>query len=148
MTSRRTLLLGLAAVGLGACGGKASSEGPPKILYGEDICDTCRMAINDERHAGSIVRGDEKRRFDDAGELVAAAQGQPDADFKVWVHDFETKEWIDGTLAVFAWMPDRLTPMGTGIVAFSDAARAGTFAVDRGGWTKSWAEMLSDWTLS
>lgn len=145
MIPRRTLLLGVVALGLGGCGGSAKSEGPPRIVYGEDICERCRMAINDDRHAGAIVTEDATLRFDDIGELVAAAQEQGAIDGKIWVHDFESKEWLDGTAATYAWMPSRVTPMGTGIVAFEQRSRAESFAAEQGGWWKSWAGMLAEW---
>jgi copper chaperone NosL len=140
------VLLGLVALGLGGCGGAAKSDGPPRLVYGEDICERCRMAINDERHAGAIVAGDATQRFDDVGELIVAAQEQGETERKIWVHDFESKEWLDGTTATYVWMPSRVTPMATGIVAFAEPARAEAFAAEQGGWTKSWAAMLAEWT--
>jgi copper chaperone NosL len=51
----------------------------------------------------------------------------------IWVHDFETLEWIDADTAVFVRSDAVSTPMGGGIVAFSDRRAAVRFADSSGG---------------
>ncbi|MCC6792736.1 MAG: nitrous oxide reductase accessory protein NosL [Thermomicrobiales bacterium] len=148
MISRRLLLLGLAGVSLGACGGSSSAEGPPKISYGEAVCDRCRMLISEERHAAAItVKGDDALLFDDIGEMIATAQERRNTGDRMWVHDFDERGWLDADKAWFVYLPNRTTPMATGIIAFEDSSRAQAKAQERGGWVKSWSEILSDWSI-
>jgi copper chaperone NosL len=142
-------LLGIAAVGLGACGGDDdNAEGPPSISYGEETCDRCNMVIGDERHATALGSGDsEWLLFDDTGEMIMTVQAEGLGERLAWVHDFEKIDWVDATAAIYVWLPDRNTPMATGIIAFSDRSRADAVAAERGGWAMSWTETLTGWKM-
>lgn len=151
MIRRRSFLLGAVAIGLGACGGddKQGDDGPPKISYGSETCDRCNMVIGEERHAAALKgENGDWLLFDDTGEMVATVQetgaGEPNA----WVHDFERLTWHDATTAYYVWLPNRNTPMATGIVAYADQAGAEAKALELGGWSKSWSALLADWTMS
>jgi nitrous oxide reductase accessory protein NosL len=146
---RRVFLLGIAAVGLGACGGEdEDSNGPPDISYGEEMCDRCNMVIGEERHAAAFGSGgSEWLLFDDTGEMIMTVQDEGLGERVAWVHDFETLAWVDATAASYVLLPGRNTPMATGIIAFADRARADAVATERGGWAKSWNETLTDWTM-
>ena len=151
MITRRSLLLGVGALGLGACGGddKTDKDGPPKISYGTETCDRCNMVIGEERHAAALQGADgDWLLFDDTGEMVVSAQVAATGDTKAWVHDYEQGTWHEATTAFYVWLPSRSTPMATGIVAFADQARADGKAQETGGWSKSWSAMLTDWTMS
>ncbi|HET7055332.1 MAG TPA: nitrous oxide reductase accessory protein NosL [Thermomicrobiales bacterium] len=151
MITRRTLLLGVGALGLGACGGddKGDKDGPPKISYGSETCDRCNMVIGEERHAAALKGADGNwLLFDDTGEMIVTAQDAAPGEIKAWVHDYETSKWHDATAASYVWLPSRNTPMATGIVAYGDQALAEAKAQETGGWSKPWSAVLADWTMS
>ena len=151
MIRRRSFLLGAVALGLGACGGddKGDDDGPPKISYGTETCDRCNMVIGEERHASALKeKNGDWLLFDDTGEMVATIQEAGAGEQKAWVHDFEQLTWHDATTAFYVWLPNRITPMATGIVAFADQTRADAKAQELGGWSKSWSALLADWTMS
>lgn len=108
---------------LAGCGG-GSESGAPKILYGEDICDRCRMVISERRHAAAASLEGRHYRFDDPGCLrrFVDAQSGPGA-VEVWVHD-ETESWLPVGDALFVLDPERGTPMASGILAFGSATAA------------------------
>lgn len=137
------LLSGLLLVG---CGG-ADADQPPTIAYGRDVCGRCGMIISEERHAAGLVdtRG-EQEVFDDAGEMIAQVQEEGLGDRRVWVHDFDSLEWIDGTTAFYVASPEVTTPMATGLVAFSTREAAESFGSQNAGTVMTWDEVLSSWT--
>lgn len=150
MIDRRTFLLGTAALGLGACGGEEKpDEGPPNISYGNEICDRCNMIIGDERHAAAFMGSDKEwKYFDDCGEMITVIQELNLSSPIAWVHDYEQKTWVAAADAFYVWMPSGNTPMGTGVVAYSDQARAELKAEETSGWWKDWPTMLSDWSMN
>lgn len=128
--------------GLAGCGPEPDPLAPPEIVYGEDICDQCGMIISDERYAAAaiVVDGGDpaSRAFDDIGELFAYAAAHPDIRIQRWyVHDLETLQWLDAQQATFARWPGLITPMGHGLAAFADPARAQAMAAEHGGQTLS-----------
>ena len=150
MIPRRAVLLSVAAIGLGACGGddKSSEDGPPKLSLGTDTCDRCTMVIGEERHAAALKNSEGKwLLFDDCGEMIVTAQEQESEKITAWVHDYDKLTWQSGTEAFFVWMPDRSTPMATGVIAFAERAQADAKAAATSGWVKSWSEMLADWSM-
>ena len=46
------------------------------------------------------------------------------ANAEIWVHDVETGEWVDGTAAWYLRSESTVTPMGSGVLAFSAHATA------------------------
>jgi copper chaperone NosL len=143
--SRRlwTSLFALALIG-SACGG-AAATGPPEINYGRDICTECNMIISEARFASAyrLADGTEKV-FDDVGGMVIHGRDSgelPDA--AAWVHDFETEEWVEATVAFYVPTRAVASPMGHGILAFADQARAEAFAGDLGGEVIDWTTVLA-----
>lgn len=125
-------LLSLLALFLAGCGGTA--EGPPEIRYGEDACDQCQMIISEPRFAAAYVTEDgEFRRFDDFGEMFLYAAEREEAVRTFWVHDFDSKEWLEVDSATFVHDPELVTPMGWGIAAFADESAAETYHAENGG---------------
>lgn len=132
--------LGLVAFGftLAACGPEADTLAPPTIHYGEDVCDACMMIISEERHAAATIvdvdGANEPRKFDDIGDLLDYHGRRPEMEVLAWyVHDYETVEWLDALSATYVVSEDLVTPMGHGIVAFADPARAESFAAEHAG---------------
>lgn len=141
-------LASLVAVGCGAA--PADPLAPPEIVYGEDVCDECRMIIDDERFAAAMivsVDGEpQPRRFDDIGDMIAHAERQPELEVLRWyVHDLETLDWLDATTARYVRAdPSRLpTPMGFGLAAFAEPARAEAFAAETQGEVLGFEELLA-----
>jgi copper chaperone NosL len=148
LLNRRTLLLGAASAALVGCGGSAGADDPPKISYGKDTCTRCRMIVSEERQAaGLVAKNGDKAIFDDTGEMIAAVQEEGLNDRRVWVHDYRSEDWIDGTTAFFVVSADVMTPMGTGVVAFKEQAPAAEFAASHGTTALSWSQVLQNWQI-
>ena len=142
--SRRTLaavwLAALAALLLAACAGGGEADGP-EILYGQDICDRCRMVISEQRHAAGARLEGRDYRFDDPGCLRAFLEGEgPDGDGTAWVHD-EAGSWRRIEEAWFVIDPEGGTPMASGILAFGSRDGAAAAAERHGGEPRRWAEL-------
>jgi copper chaperone NosL len=112
-------LLAVASLFLSACGPAAS--GPPPITLDETACDHCGMLVSDLAFAAAYRNEEgEARVFDDIGCLLRELPSPA----RVFVHDYETSEWLDGESAFFVRPESIQTPMGGGIVAFSSRESA------------------------
>lgn len=132
---------------LAACGG-ANGKDPPKISYGKDVCSRCGMIITEEKLASGLVATDGKSRtFDDPGEMIATVQAEGLNGDRAWVHDFTTVQWIDATTAYYVVSEEVVTPMATGVVAFSTREAAADFEASRAGVVMSWDDMLTKWVM-
>lgn len=142
-----TILI-LGALLVVACGGKAAADQPPSLNVGRDTCDHCRMLISEARFASGLVdpKG-EQRVFDDLGEMVSVLQEEGVGEQRVWVHDFQTSEWLDGTAAAYAATSDVITPMGSGLLAFETREAAEQFMREHQGMVMSWDEVMRDFTF-
>ncbi len=138
MRRATVLLVGLALIAAGCSA--ASATGPPQINYGRDICIECGMVIDDERFAAAYRLPDgTERLFDDVGGLIIHGRDSGEmAAASVWVHDFESGEWIEAPSAHFVPTLGVTSPMGHGILAFSDLDRATTVAHDLDGEVIGW----------
>ncbi|RMF59332.1 MAG: hypothetical protein D6748_06635 [Calditrichaeota bacterium] len=91
---------------------------PPKIRYGEDACDECRMIINEARFAGAYFTTDKKwYLFDDVGCMLNHLKKYSPQVEHYWVADYNNETWLDANKAVFVLKRDVITPMGFGIIA-------------------------------
>jgi len=115
---------------LGACG-KSGEPVPVAIYPEEDVCETCRMLISDQRFAaeclmkkGRVKKFDDSvcmvRYFDMAKTLGTATRDDVRAYF---VKDYETKEWVNAHEAHFV-KANVTTVMGYGMLAFKERERA------------------------
>jgi hypothetical protein len=96
------------------------------------------MIISEERYAAAITEeGGETLKFDDLGCLLRSRERIAE-NAEIWVHDVDTGEWVDGTTAWYLRSEPTLTPMGSGVLAFS----ARELAEQRGGSE----EKIYDWT--
>jgi copper chaperone NosL len=124
---RFRLLTVLVMVGLvlAACD-SGEAEGPPEINYGRDICIECGMIIDDPRFAAAYQLSDgTEKTFDDLGGLIVDGRESgvlTKAD--VWVSDFENEVLVEAKSAFFVPTLGVVSPMGHGILAFSDLSRA------------------------
>ena len=132
----RSLLTWLLAAVLLATGcGSTDATAPPDINYGRDLCTQCGMIIMEARFA-TAYRSDDgtEKAFDDLGGMVLhlRATGDDPDPSNVWVHDYETEEWIGAGTAFYVPTASVATPMGHGILAFATRERAEAFAADLG----------------
>lgn len=108
------------------------------------------MIIDDERYAAAMIVSlddrTEPRRFDDIGDMRAHALANPDLEILRWyVHDHDSLEWIDAEGAHFVRAdPLRFwTPMGYGLAAFEDPARAEELAAEIQGELLDFTELVA-----
>lgn len=129
---------------LTACA-RPSGPRPPDIAYGKDPCAECGMIINDPRFAAAYVTRDgQARLFDDIGDMVVHYRKHLEDVVAFYVHDYETRAWIDATQAFFVHALSIPSPMGYGLAAFSDRSRAEAFARAHGGEVRDWTRILQE----
>ena len=137
------LLAALIMVVMGSCGSSANLEEPPDIRYGEDVCDRCMMIINEAKYAAAYVNPDgDVRRFDDIGGMSAHIDETPEEIAVLWVHDYDTEEWLKAEEAFYVGSEDLLTPMGFGIIAFGSRERAEEWASEQTGTMRTYSELF------
>jgi copper chaperone NosL len=132
---------GLPALGfvvLAGCGG--GHVEPAALDAANDACRHCRMIVSDARLAAQIVaRGEEPQFFDDLGclrEYLRSAQ--PPAGAVAFVADHRTGEWVRAVDAVYARSRTVATPMGSGLLAWRDAASRAADPTAAGGEPFAW----------
>lgn len=132
---------------LAACAQGAAELKPPEIRYGETTCTDCNMIISDERFAAAYAYEVGTGRyqsavFDDIGDMLRYAGEHPEQTIAArYVHDYESKEWIDAVAASYVVSQDIATPMASGIAAFSTADRAEALAYSLGSKVFTWDEL-------
>lgn len=142
------VLLAFVATTLAGCGGDAKADQPPEIKYGVDTCSRCHMIISEEKYAAGLVASDGTNMiFDDIGELIVTVQQEGINDRRVWVHDFDSVKWIDGTTAFYVDSQELMTPMGMGVVAFSQRDAADRLAAEKNGIVRDWQTLLVEWEM-
>jgi copper chaperone NosL len=119
---RTVVVAATMGLAIGCTGPKSPTR--PRIEYGVDVCDFCRMTISVPTWASVAVdAGGHAARFDDlhclAGFLSAAS-----GDWSVWVHAVDTDDWVDASSAWFGRRADRVTPMGSGWTAYASRSAA------------------------
>lgn len=102
-----------------------SSEIKPVEIYPEDMCSQCRMAVSDHAFASEIITTTgEVYKFDDLGCLQSFKTKSSDLKIAAtFVKDFESKKWLPYERSTIVRTGIN-TPMGSGLVAFADSARA------------------------
>lgn len=120
----------LLITGFSSCS-DSPETGPSEIYYGEDVCIRCKMIISDKKFASQYRnKSGEIYKFDDTGcmfEYIMDENLQPD-ELEIYVVDHETGRWIEGKQARYVHTEEIKTPMGYGIVAFSDKDAAVEFS--------------------
>jgi copper chaperone NosL len=103
---------------------------PPRVHYGQDICDVCGMIISDERYAAVAVARDQRGghrplRFDDVGCLLVC-ESDPDhlTITARYVKDFETRQWLAIEDATFLHSRELHSPMAFGAAACAPTGAA------------------------
>jgi copper chaperone NosL len=137
---KQIVMMVVALAVVGAACGSDEAAGPPEINYGRDICIECGMVIEEARFAAAyrLADGTEKT-FDDVGGLIIHGREAGDLDgATIWVHDFETEDWVEAPQAFYVPTIAVASPMGHGILSFADEERATKFANDLGGEVLGW----------
>lgn len=123
-----------------SCGSKRDPK-PVEIYPEEDVCETCRMLITDQRFAAEFIpRKGRSKKFDDPICMIRYFDMAKKLDLGItpedvvayYVKDYLTKEWIKAKEATFV-RADIVTVMGFGVVAFKDLPRAEAFAKEHKG---------------
>jgi len=131
----RKLLVLLATIVVAQGCAKTGDPVPVEIYPEEDVCETCRMLITDQRFAAEcIMRMGRAKKFDDvicmiryfdmAATLGIAKREDVRAYF---VKDYDFKEWVEAGKAYFV-KANVVTVMGYGVVTFKTRERATQFA--------------------
>jgi copper chaperone NosL len=83
------------------------------------------MAISQKQFAAQLFDADENvHKFDDVACMLRFIQQGRATPAAIFVADYNTREWIKGNSTMFV-KTDRVdTPMGGGLLAFSEARRA------------------------
>ena len=113
-----------------------------KISYGRDVCSECRMIISDPQFTAvfSDANG-EIFKFDDIGCMkLYEERNRPEVKV-MWVRDYASQKWLDGSKAFFVFSKSLVTPMGHGIAAFGSKDGALNFLKEREGRIVPWEEM-------
>jgi hypothetical protein len=103
------------------------------------------MIVSEAKFAAAYTTPDgTKLAFDDTGGLLLYQRsiGDPIDPNEAWVHDYDTEEWVTVADAFFVPTLSVMTPMGHGIISFSDEARANAFASDVDGEVILWDVVL------
>jgi copper chaperone NosL len=119
----------IAALSLLTVSCSAKADGPPEIVVDRTACSHCTMLISEVSYAAAYqAPGADARVFDDIGCLLEAMRREglqaERSGLRVWVRDGGDGNWLDEGSAVFVVSSEIRTPMGDGIVAYRDAARA------------------------
>ena len=136
------VLIALAALLAGSC--TAAPDGPPEIVLDRTVCDRCSMLVSEPGFAAAfLVPGaDGPRVFDDAACLFAALAEEPEPGrVRVWFQDAHGGGWMEAPQAVFVQTSRSTTPMGSGLLAFREAAAAHRVARNRDGEILSFAAL-------
>jgi copper chaperone NosL len=108
---------------------------PAKLDPRTEACAFCRMAVSDPRSAAQLVApGEEPLFFDDIGCLRGRlAASPPPRGAAAFVADHRTGAWVRAERAVYTHQPAVETPMGSHLLAHSDAASRDADPAARGG---------------
>ncbi|MDT8436811.1 MAG: nitrous oxide reductase accessory protein NosL [Gemmatimonadota bacterium] len=125
----------LALVPFLVVGAACAPDGPATVRIGEDVCDHCRMTIEDRVFAAQLVTERGKAYRFDAIECLAGwvvereGPDSPAARARLWVADArEPGRWIRVEDAAFLHGPEIRSPMGGGLAAVPAGADPGSAA--------------------
>ena len=97
---------------------------PSNIKYGEDLCAACSMIISEELYSSQyILTNGDVKKFDDIGcmiDHIKKKEGELDRISAVFVRDYNSNQWINAKDAYFLHSRLIITPMGHGIIGFSN----------------------------
>lgn len=135
-------LLAAALVAVAAC-----APEPKPIVYGEDVCVHCRMAIVDDRYGTELVTRTGLTHTFDSIECMAdyvLGMDEPESVHSLWVTSFQHPgELISIDDALFLHSEMLRSPMGANLTAFrSDTMTPAALVNSFGGVVMTWDEVL------
>ena len=145
---RSMVVLGLIFVGF--VGGvvllwPGPGTGPEPIDYGRDSCAGCRMPIGQpgfggemRDHTGTLTK------YDDVGCLLRAVMTAHREVPEAWVEDHAGNSIVSLLAAHLVYAKDTSTPMGYGLVAFTDESAAHDYAAAHAGRVLTFDDVLRD----
>lgn len=114
---------------------------PEPVPVNQVNCARCGMLISsDLQSAEWVVPAQETRFYDDIGCLATDVRPRAEQGAR-FVH-VEGARWARAEVAFYARPPDESTPMGYGVVAFTDRAEAA--ARDPQGKARTWEELVRE----
>ncbi len=108
----------------------------PVEIEASDMCSFCRMAISEKQYAAEFVdREGNLFKFDDIGCMLRFVRernlkSEAAAHFVV---DYERRDWLEGEKAYYLKSEAIHSPMGGGLVAFRERAKAEEYAAKLSG---------------
>lgn len=97
---------------------------PADIKYGQDICTACSMIISEVPYSAQyILTEGNVKKFDDIGcmiDYIKHTNNELNNISAVFVRDYNSNKWIDAKEAYFLRSTLIITPMGHGIIAYSN----------------------------
>lgn len=141
-------LLALLALLLTSCGDRSGAIQPPTIQYGRDLSEH-GMIISDERFAAAALPASgDPVLFDDTGELLKYRQAHPQSFRALFVHDYQSKQWLPAEQSWYLLSARLTSPMGWGLAAFTTEAAARDYQGRFGGEVLRWPELTGrSWTV-
>lgn len=135
--------------------GKHAGEAhPPQVIGAEANCPTCGMhPAQYPEWQSQIVFKDKSMAAFDGGKCLFRYlltmrmfdSTRTAADIAmVWVKDFKTGAWVDGTTASYVVGSSVMGPMGKEIIPFADQSSAKSFQQHNGGIVESYAGITMD----
>ena len=125
----RLMFIVVFIIGLITPGCGARDDGPPRIRYGEETCDRCRMIISEKRFAAAYRTGSGAlRKFDDLGCATLHREERQEMTTQFWGYDYEETGWLNAKRAFLVHSPELLTPMGYGIAVLPTPEKAAILA--------------------
>jgi copper chaperone NosL len=126
MGTRSSFFITIATLGLLLLAGceRTPADGPKKVRWDRDFCESCRMLLSDRHYAAQILDSNGKYHlFDDPGEMLLAfaTKYNKDSAAKLYVTDSQSGKWLSAREARYT--SGHLTPMGFG---FGANEKAGT----------------------
>jgi copper chaperone NosL len=116
----------------------------PIDIAAEDVCSHCKMAISEKQFASEIITPDgDALKFDDIGCMQEYLKEKPDTKIAAYFFmEYDTKQWLKGNGATFVKSKEITSPMGGGIIAFSNETKAKTAAAEFSGQVLSFTELM------
>lgn len=148
ITSRMVLWISAVLWTVTGCS-RTEDLGPPAILYGQQECEHCRMMITDERFAAGLVASQPDGRFvrlgfDDVNCLFDYQRANAELTIRArYVHDVNTRHWLNAQDAVYVISDSLPTPMASGVAAAATTEGLAALQQEHAGRVGSFAEVAA-----